>query len=62
VRESLGEDTESTLDWSRAGRRKIKGIDKPVALFRVRPEGQRGRGGNDGGDDADQADDAGNGE
>lgn len=44
VRESLGEETESTLDWSRAGRRRIKGIDKPVALFRVRREDvSRGR-------------------
>lgn len=39
VRESLDEETQGKLDWSRAGRRKIKGIDKPVALLRVRRDG-----------------------
>ncbi len=40
VREGLGEDPEDRLDWSRAGRRRIKGIEKPVALFRVRRTGR----------------------
>ena len=36
VRERLDEEARGGLDWSRAGRRRIKGIEKPVALFRVR--------------------------
>ena len=36
VRERLDEEDRGGLDWSRAGRRRIKGIEKPVALFRVR--------------------------
>jgi len=42
VRESLDEAEQGKLEWSRAGRRRIKGIDKPVALFRVRRDGQEG--------------------
>jgi adenylate cyclase len=39
VRERLDEDEQAELDWSKAGRRRIKGIDKPVGLFRVRRNG-----------------------
>ncbi|CAA9490284.1 MAG: Adenylate cyclase [uncultured Solirubrobacterales bacterium] len=36
VRKHLDEEARGRLEWSRAGRRRIKGIEKPVALFRVR--------------------------
>ncbi len=39
VRERIDEEARRRLDWSRAGRRRIKGIEKPVALFRVRRTG-----------------------
>jgi adenylate cyclase len=42
VREALDEDDGGGFDWSRAGRRRIKGVDKPVALFRVRRDEQDG--------------------
>ncbi len=42
VREGLGEDPDGGLDWSRAGRPRIKGIEKPVALFGVRRTGGGG--------------------
>lgn len=36
VCEALGDGERSDLKWSRAGRRRIKGVDKPVPLMRVR--------------------------
>ncbi len=36
VREVLDEGTQQAITWSRAGRRRIKGIEKPVELVRVR--------------------------
>jgi adenylate cyclase len=39
VRERLADEDDGELDWSRAGRRRIKGIEKPVGLFRVRRGG-----------------------
>jgi adenylate cyclase len=38
VRDALEQDDGAAFDWSRAGRRRLKGVDKPVALFRVRRE------------------------
>ena len=36
VREALGERGEDGFRWSNAGRRRIKGLDKPVSLLRLR--------------------------
>jgi len=36
VRDGLDEEARGRFDWSQAGRRRIKGIDKPVGLWRVR--------------------------
>jgi adenylate cyclase len=41
VRDALDEDARGRFDWSQAGRRRIKGIDKPVGLYRVRRPEQR---------------------
>jgi adenylate cyclase len=42
VREACSGDGDGAFEWSRAGRRRIKGVDKPVALFRVRRDEQDG--------------------
>jgi adenylate cyclase len=36
VCEALGQQSDGHLQWSKAGRRRLKGVDRPVPLFRVR--------------------------
>src|SRR5215210_2066631 len=48
VTEPVHEAAQDRFDWSRAGEKRLKGIDKPVRTFRARPRGSKDEDGDGG--------------